>query len=56
MRAWIGQHPLRVIFLIGSVVAVVAFSATAWRAPGAPGDFLDFGRGGTVKLSPYAER
>lgn len=40
MLTWIGRRPpLVVIIGLGTVVAVILYAATSWRAPGAPADF-----------------
>ena len=40
MLTWIRRRPPRVVIIgVGTVVAVILFVATSWRAPGAPDDF-----------------
>jgi len=42
MLKWIRRRPPRVVIIgVGTVVAVILFAATSWRAPGAPADFPD---------------
>ena len=41
MLKWIRRRPPLVIIGLGTVVAVILFAATSWRAPGAPADFPD---------------
>jgi hypothetical protein len=42
MLTWLRQRPpLVVVIGVGTVVAVVLFAATSWRAPGAPAEFPD---------------
>ena len=41
MLRWTRRRPPLVIIGVGTVVAVVLFAATSWRAPGAPADFPD---------------
>jgi hypothetical protein len=51
MLKWIRRRPpLVVIIGVGTVVAVVLFAATSWRAPGAPADFPD-----GIPLSPLPD-